>query len=353
MFQPSISWTGLMGRVAVSIWSSTHLLIHLIALLISITVLDGWKPLIVSLVAACVLSAVCQYFSINQSNPIRPSDCIVITGTSSGIGRAAVTDLLKTGYNVIATVRRSSDVDGLMHEAGPLSSRLTVFSGCDLTIDQDVESTYQSINQLIEKRSWRLAGLVCNAGAAYAVPIELASRRDIDNQFELTVFGTMNLINRFRPLIELHGSTLVVISSIVAHFPVPGMGLYSASKAALNACIDELRREWNMINQSIKVIIIEPGQASTKFGSHVTNTSTTAAQSELYRESAGRFMHLLFPSDPPHHTVRSINLALQTKSPPAYMRAGYTSLPTGLSVMLPYVIQDYTLGFAYRWPFVR
>jgi NAD(P)-dependent dehydrogenase (short-subunit alcohol dehydrogenase family) len=156
---------------------------------------------------------------------------------------------------VFAGVRKASDAEDLQRSAGP---RLTPIF-LDITDATQVASAVEKVSAEIGAEG--LTGLVNNAGIAIAGPLEFIPLDRFRRQFEVNVLGTLAVTQAFLPLIRLGKGRIVNLSSVSGLIAYPFFGPYSASKFALEALTDSLRRE--LVAWGIKVISIEPGSIAT------------------------------------------------------------------------------------------
>ena len=177
---------------------------------------------------------------------------ILITGASTGIGRACALYLDSIGFTVFAGVRREADGNALRENA---SARLTPVL-IDVTDSESIKSALKFISG--EMGNAGLAGLVNNAGIVTASGLlEFLPIAEIRNLLEVNLIGHIAVTQAFLPLIRKGHGRIVYMGSIAGIMPQPYLAPYSASKAALKAITDSLRLEvkpWN-----IPVSIIEPG----------------------------------------------------------------------------------------------
>jgi NAD(P)-dependent dehydrogenase (short-subunit alcohol dehydrogenase family) len=181
---------------------------------------------------------------------------VLITGTSTGLGRAAVRHFARQGWNVIATMRRP-EVDTELSGLGDVFvTRLDV---------QDRASIAAAIEAGIS-RFGRIDALVNNAGFGLFGVLESTPREKIQEQFEVNVFGVMDVIRGLLPHFRERKSGLILnVSSGAGVFTLPMLSLYCASKFALEGFSEALSYE--LSSQNIVVKIIEPGGVvSTNFG---------------------------------------------------------------------------------------
>jgi NAD(P)-dependent dehydrogenase (short-subunit alcohol dehydrogenase family) len=183
----------------------------------------------------------------------------LITGCSSGVGRATALHLDRRGFRVFAGVRKDEDAASLASDA---SSRLT-----PVMVDvADADSIDACLQRVREETTDGLAGLVNNAGIAVYGPMESVPLDELRNQLEINVVGQVAMTQAFLPLIRKASGRLVFVSSIAGRtHSMPFFGPYSASKWALEAIADALRVE--LAPWDIKVSLIEPGAVESEIWS--------------------------------------------------------------------------------------
>jgi NAD(P)-dependent dehydrogenase (short-subunit alcohol dehydrogenase family) len=177
---------------------------------------------------------------------------IVVTGASTGIGRATAARLAGLGFDVFAGVR--SDEDGAaLRAAGLRPLRIDVTDHATLAVAADEVGAYVG--------DAGLAGLVNNAGIAVSGPVEFIPIDDWRRQLEVNVIGQVAAIQAFLPLLRGGRGRIVNVSSIGGRIALPLVGPYAASKFALEGLSDTLRRE--LRDQGVEVVVIEPGGVKT------------------------------------------------------------------------------------------
>ena len=181
--------------------------------------------------------------------------CVLITGCSSGIGWACAERLHQQGWQVIATARTEQDLTR-MEAKGWHTHHL------------DVRDS-QSIQRLVEhvhETFVQLDAVVNNAGFGMPGAVEDLSRTAMREQFEVNLFGALELTNALMPLLfKSARGRIVHVSSLVGRMSLPFMGIYSASKFALEAIADAQRVE--LSSTDVEVVLVEPGPIKTHFSS--------------------------------------------------------------------------------------
>jgi NAD(P)-dependent dehydrogenase (short-subunit alcohol dehydrogenase family) len=179
---------------------------------------------------------------------------VLITGCSSGIGRACAFYLAARGYSVLAGVRKASD-------AAQFESREAIRGiVLDVTNSQQITAAAQTVHEVAGEDG--LAGLVNNAGIGVVGPVEFVPLEEWRRQMEVNLLGQIALTQAMLPMLrqhaEQHGTArIVMIGSIAGRIGQPMMGPYCASKRALAALCDVLRLE--LRPQGIQTSLIEPG----------------------------------------------------------------------------------------------
>jgi NAD(P)-dependent dehydrogenase (short-subunit alcohol dehydrogenase family) len=166
---------------------------------------------------------------------------ILITGASSGIGRATALHMNAAGYRVIATVRRPTDADALRTAA--LQADMLIPVTCDVTSDADVHALAAHVGDIT---GGALHAMFSNAGIANGsgdVTAEGCPVDTLDRLMQVNFLGSVRAIQPHLPMLRATRGTLVINSALMTRTVMPYNGGYAASKAALEAWADQLRRE--------------------------------------------------------------------------------------------------------------
>jgi NAD(P)-dependent dehydrogenase (short-subunit alcohol dehydrogenase family) len=183
-------------------------------------------------------------------DPPMTDETVLITGCSSGVGRATASLFAEEGWTVYATARRKGDIDDL----GCRTDELDVTSGAD---------TDRVVDRAIEETG-RLDVLVNNAGYGQYGPLEDVPTDELHRQFDVNVYGPHRLTRAVLPHMRDRGEGRIVnVSSVAGRVATPGGGAYSASKFALEAMSDALRGEIDRFG--VDVVLVEPGPVETGF----------------------------------------------------------------------------------------
>jgi NAD(P)-dependent dehydrogenase (short-subunit alcohol dehydrogenase family) len=178
------------------------------------------------------------------------SGTVVITGASTGIGRATALRLARAGFTVLAGVRREEDGADLRAQDGRIEPVLV-----------DVTDAGQIASLAARVGDGPLAGLVNNAGIAVAGPLEGVPIDLVRRQYEVNVFGLLAVTQALLEPIRAGHGRIVNVGSIGGRLDTPFVAPYSSSKAAVRSLSAALRRElrpWD-----IRVALVEPGALDT------------------------------------------------------------------------------------------
>ncbi len=197
---------------------------------------------------------------------------VLVTGCSSGIGLATAELLRDTGWAVFPTARKVEDLDMLESKGFP---RIQLDVASSVSIDATVE-------EVLALNDGRLGAVVNNAGFGMPGAIQDLTRDAMRHQFEVNLFGLQELTNRLIPVFREQGAGRIVnISSVVGRLALPFMGIYSASKFALEAVSDAQRIE--LSPDGISVSIVEPGPIRTRFSTNCAGEGEQALDADHAR----------------------------------------------------------------------
>jgi NAD(P)-dependent dehydrogenase (short-subunit alcohol dehydrogenase family) len=180
---------------------------------------------------------------------------VLITGTSTGIGRATALLLAQRNFRIFAGIRRPEDAHSLRRDGGPSLVPIEL----DVTNEAAVAAAARQVGSLVGPGG--LDALINNAGIGHSAPLEHVAMDDVRRQFDVDVFGPIAVTKAFLPLLRRAGGREVNIGSVGGHLAIPFGGALSACKSALGAISDALRLELHPFG--IHVIVIEPGSVNT------------------------------------------------------------------------------------------
>jgi len=198
------------------------------------------------------------------------SKAVLVTGCSTGIGRATAEHLASKGWKVYATARKPESIADL--EA----------KGCKLlALDVCDESSMQAAVSAVEQAEGAVGVLVNNAGYSQSGAVESVPLDQVRRQFETNVFGLVRMVQLCLPgMRRQRWGKIVNISSMGGKLTFPGGGFYHGTKHAVEAISDALR--WEVRGFGIDVVVIEPGLIKTQFGETAVGSIDGAAEDGPY-----------------------------------------------------------------------
>lgn len=185
---------------------------------------------------------------------------VVITGASTGIGRATAEHLASKGWTVFAGIRKPEDGDALTAAHAGIQPVLM-----DVTKPEQLDKAVETVRAALNGR--KLNGLVNNAGIANMGPLALQPLDQFEAHFEVNVFGLLRATQAFVPLLGMDESLtgpsgrIVNITSVGGRLASPFLGAYTATKHAVESMTDSLRRE--LVLFGIDAIAVGPGAVKT------------------------------------------------------------------------------------------
>ncbi|WFB36893.1 SDR family NAD(P)-dependent oxidoreductase [Kiritimatiellota bacterium B12222] len=270
---------------------------------------------------------------------------VLITGTSSGIGQATALEMKKRGWTVYATARNQQDLDRLS-EQGLIPVKMDM---------SDSASIAEGAKFVLEACNQNLYALVNNAGYGQPGALEDLTVESMRKQFDVNVIGLQHLTNQILPAMIQQGQGRVVhISSVVGRIALPFMGIYSASKFAVEALADVQRIELN--GTGVKISLVEPGPIITQFSNNAVKSSEhelptspsrfTALYQQEFAKRKASTRNKPFAL-PPQAVAQKIAHALCSPHP---RRRYQVTFPAHAGTLLrrfaPYTLLDYVFGKA-------
>ena len=264
---------------------------------------------------------------------------VLVTGSSTGIGKATALCLDKLGFHVFAGVRRQRDGEALRCES---SERLTPVI-VDLTESDSIDEAFERISESVGEAG--LSGLVNNAGIPLEGPLEFFPIDEIRDGFQVNLIGHIAVIQRFLPLIRKRKGRIVNIGSIGAIMPVPFGAPYNASKAAMHALTVTLRRE--LLPSGIHVSLVVPGSIRTEIWKKIEEQTAQLSPEVLERYGhemgaiRGAAEKIGGKGIPPEAVGEVVGRALTKKRPKTtYVVGSDARLQKLLVMLLPGSIQE-------------
>ena len=206
----------------------------------------------------------------------------VVTGASTGIGAATARELARQGFHVLAGVRRDRDADAIR---GPGLEPLII----DITNPQQIQTLAARVRGDSQGRAIR--ALINNAGVQANVPIEAFAMEEWRRLFEVNLFGHVAVTQALLPELIRSKGRVINISSVGGKVAMGAYGPYAATKFALEAVSDSLRRE--LATVGVGVVVVEPGAVRTEMLDRAIATADElmSAMTPEQNQRYGRLVH--------------------------------------------------------------
>ena len=264
---------------------------------------------------------------------------VLITGCSSGIGRATARAFTDEGWTVYATARNPADIETLGEQGCELAT-------LDVTDPDDVDRV---VDRILDEEG-AIDALVNNAGYGQFGPIEDVTTETLHAQFDVNVYGPHRLIRAVLPAMRRErDGTIINVSSVAGRVSFPGGGVYSGSKFALEAMSDALRNEVREFG--VDVVVVQPGPVKTNFSSRAERETDPEEVEGIERSGAYDDFYKLFDDtqaiggdgpgsvEPELVAAEILNAASATK-PPARVQPGTVARVGVLGRFLPDGVRD-------------
>jgi len=256
------------------------------------------------------------------------SKVVLITGGSSGIGKAIGSYLLSKNYVVYGTSRNPEK-----HKETSPFPLLKMEVTC-------LESVQESVNELLQQEG-KVDVLINNAGVGITGPIEETPNTEIEKAFATNLYGPINVIKAVLPTMREQGSgTIINITSIAAYMGLPYRGIYSATKASLEITIEALRMEVRQFG--VKMTNIAPGDFATNIAA--SRYHAPRLDNSPYKKEYGNTLKLMDKhvdaGEDPHKMAKVVHQIIETKNPKVHYKVG--SFLQKFSVVLKKILPDKT-----------
>ena len=275
---------------------------------------------------------------------VRSSGVVLISGASTGIGRAAAVGLAREGFQVLGGVRRREDGETLVE--GGVEPVLF-----DVT---DADSIAAVAAHALDRGDGHLTGLVNNAGASINGPFEVLTIDDWRRQFEVNFFGHVAVTRAVVGGLRSAGGRIVNVGSIGGRVALPLLGPYTASKFAIHGWSESLRME--LAPDGVRVALVEPGAIATEIwrkGNAEADAMEAAVPDEVRTRYAARLAAVRRASTraaqhavPPERVAKVIIHALTARRPRARYLVGPDARLEAAVAHLPAGMLDRAIGVA-------
>ena len=253
------------------------------------------------------------------------SSVVLITGASSGIGKAIAEYLAQKGYTVYGTSRnpKQTTLNGVH------------FLKLDVTSSQSI---HEAVTSLLEKEG-RIDFLINNAGKGITGPIEEIPETELKSIFETNYFGPLNAIKAVLPQMRKQGSGMVInVTSIAGFMGLPYRGAYSATKGALGLTTEAFRMELKEFN--IKMTNVAPGDFATNIasGRYHAPVQPNSPYKESYSKSLKLMDEHVDEGKDPNLMADAVYRIMNTSNPKVHYKVG--AFMQKFSVLLKGVLPD-------------
>lgn len=269
----------------------------------------------------------------------------LVTGASTGIGRATALALDERGWQVFAGVRREEDAESLRAAASERLAPLML----DVTVPEQIEAARERV---AAETGNGLFGLVNNAGIAIPGPLETLPLDRFRRQLEVGLVSYVAMTQAFLPQIRGNAGRVVFLSSIGGRIPFPLNGAYHAAKFGTEAVGDVFRQE--LAGWGMRVAIVEPGSIDTPIWSRgeasAEDVLAAAPETErLYGRAVERFRTVVRQTAqrgiPPERVARAIVHALESRRPRSRYLVGLDAkLQARIAPLVPTPLLDRVVG---------
>jgi NAD(P)-dependent dehydrogenase (short-subunit alcohol dehydrogenase family) len=252
---------------------------------------------------------------------------IVVTGTSSGIGRATALHLAAAGYHVYAGVRKPTDAPS------PPAASSGEITPLPLDVTDPAQIRAAAATVAGHTGTAGLNGLVNNAGIGVFGPLELIPVDEVRRLLEVNVTGQLAVTQALLPLLRQARGRIIIIGSIGARFTPPFVGALAASKSALATMGEALRQE--LAPWDIRVVVMEPASVRTEAVDKLQHDAqqlldqTTPTGRALYQDAFRRLVATFAAQhehgSPPEVVAEAVAHALTTPQPRAHYLVGKNS----------------------------
>lgn len=243
---------------------------------------------------------------------------VLITGCSSGLGRAMAIEFAKQGHTVFATSRRVEDIRDLESD-----------SVIPLQLDVTNATSIGAALEKVKKHAGGINLLVNNAGFGLIGPLLELPLNEVRLQFETNVFGPLTLVQAIAPdMVRQGGGRIVNVGSVSGILTSPFAGPYCASKAALHSLSDAMRLE--MAPFGIEIITLQPGKIASKFGDTASRIMKELIPPNSLYSSIVQYIEMRagasqLGASQARKFARRIVVAVTRRKPPSLLRFGRNS----------------------------
>lgn len=269
---------------------------------------------------------------------------VLVTGTSSGIGRASARALVRAGFRVFAGVRREQSLRELTLEDPEL---------CPVLLDvTDAKSIAKACSQVKDSLAGQsLRAIINNAGVSRCGPLELIERGDIEEVVNVNLLAPLWVTRAFLPLLDANGGRIINIGSGEGFIVLPMNGAYAIAKRGLEALSDALRLEIAIVGHHVSVVV--PGGVSTRIQerglARFRQLADQTGPMQLYRDAIlgrARIAERGLRGTGPERTAATVVRAVTADRPKPHYYVSWDAWLPALLARLPSRVRDIILRHA-------
>jgi NAD(P)-dependent dehydrogenase (short-subunit alcohol dehydrogenase family) len=276
--------------------------------------------------------------------PLADRPVVLITGSGSGIGRAAALRFARAGWRVYASMRRPEVQAEALRAEAPGATLVT--PALDVTSDASVDAC---VARLLAETGGRIDALVNNAGYYLFGPVEETTPEELRAQLETNVVGVLRVTRAVLPAMRARGRGAVVnLSSLMGRVALPVVGPYNAAKFALEALTESLRYE--VAPFGIRVVAVEPGAFATALHDNEVRAAASRSAESPYAALVARYKaeQQRLHRAPVAIVAEAVYRAATHRRPPLRWLVGPQSFQAGLRRFVPDALYELLIRFTFR-----
>lgn len=253
-------------------------------------------------------------------------DVVLITGASSGMGKAISEYLRGEGFKVYGTSRKANEADADKSPESLPKPESFPKTGFIKMVQLDVcsENSVKNAVKNVMQKEGRIDILINNAGFGIAGSVEDTSIEEAYKQFDTNFFGMLRMCREVIPIMRSqHKGLIINISSVAGQIAIPYQSMYSASKYSIEAVSEAMRTEVRQFG--INVSIVEPGDTHTGFTEkrQIVAAANNSVYSEHFKKSLSSMEKSELNGPSPARVVKEVSKIISSKNPPVKVTAGF------------------------------
>jgi NAD(P)-dependent dehydrogenase (short-subunit alcohol dehydrogenase family) len=244
---------------------------------------------------------------------------VLITGATTGIGRATAISMARNGHRVFVTGRKLAAIEAVIAEAGAVAGSIE-----GIVLDVTDATSIAAAKEEVDRRTGGvgLDVLINNAGYGQVGPVLGVTEAQLRAQYDTNVFGLLAVTRAFTPaMIRRRQGRIINVSSVGGRVTTPFMGVYTSTKYALESLSDALRVE--LAPFGVGVVIVEPGYIRTKFADTALGTLRPATSGTPWEPFAAKADEVLARFEATGSDASVVAIVLERAATTSWPRARY------------------------------